>query len=119
MLVLNDSGMEVGWLVGHLRPHRISATLIAKGTFHVVHGKAAVLADELCRADSRYITHAFETYMTRRRARVNKVQDQSRMMGKVAYANSRVVSFLRNCILKLYSNKIHMKYWDSMLKEPI
>ena len=80
---------------------------------------AAVMAEELCRADSKYISQAFEAYMSRRRSRVDKIQNQSRMMGKVAYADSRVVSSLRNLVLRLYSNKIHIRYWDSMLKEPI
>ena len=80
---------------------------------------AAVMADELCRADSKYISHSFEAYMGRRRSRVEKIQNQSRMMGKVAYANNRLASSFRNLVLKLYSQKIHTNYWDSMLKEPI
>jgi len=80
---------------------------------------AAVMADELCRADTKYISHAFEAYMSRRRTRVEKIQDQSRMMGRVAYANNRIASALRNLALRLYSKKLHFNYWDSMLKEPI
>jgi len=80
---------------------------------------AAVLADELSRADSKYIAHALESYESRRRPRVVKIQDQSRMMGKVAFANSRVLSVLRNFVMRFYSNRLHIKYWDSMLKEPI
>ncbi len=80
---------------------------------------AAVMADELCRADSKYISHTLEAHMTRRRSRVDKIQNQSRMMGKFAYADNKLVSSFRNLILKLYSQKIHFNYWDSMLKEPI
>jgi len=80
---------------------------------------AAVLADELSRADSKYIAHALESYESRRRPRVIKIQDQSRMMGKVAFANSRMLSVLRNYVMRFYSNRLHVKYWDSMLKEPI
>jgi 2-polyprenyl-6-methoxyphenol hydroxylase-like FAD-dependent oxidoreductase len=80
---------------------------------------AAVLADELSRADSKYIAHALESYESRRRPRVVKIQDQSRMMGKVAFADSRVLSVLRNLVMRFYSNRLHIKYWDSMLKEPI
>ncbi|HVY54542.1 MAG TPA: FAD-dependent monooxygenase [Thermodesulfobacteriota bacterium] len=80
---------------------------------------AAVLADELSRADSKYIAQALESYELRRRPRVIKIQDQSRMMGKVAFANSRLLSVLRNFVMRFYSNRLHVKYWDSMLKEPI
>jgi 2-polyprenyl-6-methoxyphenol hydroxylase-like FAD-dependent oxidoreductase len=80
---------------------------------------AAVLADELSRADSRYVEHALESYEARRRPRVVKIQDQSRMMGKVAFADSRILSYLRNFVMRFYSNKLHVKYWDTMLKEPI
>lgn len=91
----------------------------AGGGVSMAMESAAVIAEELCRADSKYISQAFEAYMSRRRSRVDKIQNQSRMMGKVAYANSRIVSSLRNLVLRLYSNKIHIRYWDSMLKEPI
>lgn len=80
---------------------------------------AAVLADELTRADSKYVSHALESYVARRRPRVNKVQDQSRMMGKVAFADSRILSSIRNYVMRFYSNKLHLKYWDDLLKEPI
>lgn len=80
---------------------------------------AAVLADELSRTDSEYIVHALESYELRRRPRVNKIQDQSRMMGKVAFADSRMLSNIRNFVMRFYSNRLHVKYWDTMLKEPI
>lgn len=80
---------------------------------------AAVLADELTRTDSKYVGHALESYVSRRRSRVDKIQDQSRMMGKFAFADSRIISSVRNFVLKFYSNKLHLKYWDNMLKEPI
>lgn len=80
---------------------------------------AAVLADELSRADSKYISQALEAYVVRRRPRVNKVQDQSRMMGKVAFADSHAVSILRNLVMRFYSSRLHLKYWDDLLKEPI
>lgn len=80
---------------------------------------AAVLADELTRADSKYIGYALESYVSRRRTRVNRIQDQSRMMGRFALADSRLVSSIRNFVLRFYSNRLHMKYWDNMLREPI
>lgn len=80
---------------------------------------SAVLAEELCRTDSKYIHHAFNQYQERRKSRVDKVQNQSRMMGKIVYANSRIFSSIRDYILKFYSRDLLIRYWDGMLKEPI
>lgn len=80
---------------------------------------AAVLAEELCRTDSRYYTHAFRQYEERRRSRVSKVQDQSRLMGKLIYAKSDIISTIRDQIMKMYSSKLLFQYWDNMLKDPL
>ncbi|MGH7885078.1 MAG: FAD-dependent monooxygenase [Thermodesulfobacteriota bacterium] len=80
---------------------------------------AAVLAEELCRTDSKYFTHSFTQYETRRRSRVGKVQDQSRIMGKLIYANSHILSSLRDRLMKLYSSGLLYKYWDKILKDPL
>ena len=91
----------------------------AGGGVSMAMESAAVLVDELCRADSKYIEQAFESYITRRRSRVDKIQTQSRMMSKFAFADSRLVSSMRDFLMRFYSNKLHVRYWDSMLKEPI
>ena len=62
---------------------------------------AAVMADELCRTDSKYYSHAFNQYEKRRRKRVSGVQDQSRIMGKIIYADSDFLSNTRIGDLKL------------------
>lgn len=80
---------------------------------------AAVIADELCRSDSRYIAHALDHYEARRKPRVNKIQNQSRMMGKLIYSNSGLVSTLRDYVLKVYSSSLVYKYWDNILKDTI
>lgn len=80
---------------------------------------AAVLAEELCRTDSKYIENAFIQYEERRKSRVHKIQNQSRMMGKIVYANSKIFSTVRDYILWLYSRDLLIRYWDGMLKEPI
>ncbi|MCH7950207.1 MAG: FAD-dependent monooxygenase [Candidatus Dadabacteria bacterium] len=91
----------------------------AGGGVSMAMESAAVLVDELCRADSKYIEQAFESYITRRRSRVDKIQNQSRMMSKFVFADSRLVSSMRDFLMRFYSNKLHVRYWDSMLKEPI
>lgn len=80
---------------------------------------AAVLAEELCRTDSKYYSHAFKQYEERRRSRVGKVQDQSRIMGKLIYADSDFLSSIRDSLMKLYSSKLLFKHWDNMLKDPL
>ena len=91
----------------------------AGGGVSMAMESAAVLVDELCRTDSKYIEQAFESYITRRRSRVDKIQNQSRMMSKFVFADSRLVSSMRDFLMRFYSNKLHVRYWDSMLKEPI
>ncbi len=90
----------------------------AGGGVSMAMESAAVLADELTRADSKYVEQAFDIYMSRRRSRVDKIQDQSRMMGKFAFADSKLLSSARDFLMRFYSNKLHVRYWDSMLKEP-
>lgn len=91
----------------------------AGGGVSMAMESAAVIADELTRADSKYVEQAFDIYMSRRRSRVDKIQDQSRMMGKFAFANNRYISAARDFLMKFYSNKLHVRYWDTMLKEPM
>ncbi len=45
MTIFNQSGLTVGWCVGHVPPHRFSATLIVKGTFQLKPGGTAVPVD--------------------------------------------------------------------------
>lgn len=80
---------------------------------------AAVIAEELCRTDSRYISHALAQYELRRKPRVSKIQNQSRMMGKLVYSNSRLLSGIRDYVLKVYSNDLVYRYWDNLLKDAI
>lgn len=80
---------------------------------------AAVLAEELCRTDSVNLPHAFWQYESRRKGRVNKVQNQSRIMGKFIYTESGVLSSIRDYIVRVYSSRQLFRYWDNMLKDPL
>lgn len=80
---------------------------------------AAVLAEELCRTDSRYFAHSLARYESRRKSRVDKVQNQSRLMGKFIYTESEILSSVRDYAMKIYSSRQLFRYWDSMLKEPL
>ena len=80
---------------------------------------AAVLAEELCRTDSMNFSHAFRQYESRRKARVNKVQNQSRIMGKFIYTESGILSSIRDYLVRAYSSRQLFRYWDNMLKDPL
>lgn len=80
---------------------------------------AAVLAEELCRTDSMNFAHAFRQYESRRKSRVNKVQNQSRIMGKFIYTESGALSSIRDYLVRAYSSRRLFRYWDKMLKEPL
>ncbi len=80
---------------------------------------AAVLAEELCRTDSKYFIHAYRLYENRRRERVSKVQNQSRIMGKLIYTNNEFLSSARDYLMRLYSSKQLFKHWDKLLKDPL
>ena len=80
---------------------------------------AAVMADELCRTDSKYFSHAFHQYEKRRRSRVSGVQDQSRIMGKLIYTDSDFLSNTRDKLMRLYTSNFLFKHWDKILSEPL
>src|SRR5262245_46951474 len=42
--LVNDTGFQVGWFVGRVPPHRLSATFVVKATFLLSHGGVAVAA---------------------------------------------------------------------------
>lgn len=41
MRVINQSGLSIGWCVGRVPPHRLTATCIVKGTYALKHGGTA------------------------------------------------------------------------------
>lgn len=81
---------------------------------------AAVLADELTRTDSVYVERALEHYTTRRRDRVDDVQDKSRQLGTFAlFDHSSLLSVLRDEAVKLYSQKRIENYYKDFLSSEI
>jgi uncharacterized protein YjbI with pentapeptide repeats len=46
MALVNPSGMSVAWMAGRVPPHRLSITVLVKGTFRLRDGGPAVLAPE-------------------------------------------------------------------------
>lgn len=80
---------------------------------------AAVLAEELCRTDSKYVTTALERYEARRRTRVNHIQTQSRRLGRVMFSAGRSLAWLRNRGVALSTDEVLLDELDGMLAERI
>lgn len=80
---------------------------------------AAVLADELSRADSTYLTNALDLYVKRRRGRVEAAQDQSRRLARVMFLRSRPLAFLRDRLLRLSSMERMVGPLIKDLRKPI
>ncbi len=81
---------------------------------------AAVIADELTRTDSEYLGQALDHYVTRRRSRVDHVQQKSRQIGKFAlFDHSTVLSALRDQAVKLYSQERMERYYEDFLSTEI
>lgn len=66
---------------------------------------AAVLADELCRTDSRLMEHCLERFIARRRVRIDRVQQQSRTLARYMLVNHRLAARARDIIVRFYSQR--------------
>ena len=64
---------------------------------------AAVLADELSRADAATVEQALDYFVARRRARVERIQDDSRKLARMMFVESRTISAIRNVLARFYS----------------
>ena len=64
---------------------------------------AAVLADELSRTDTGFLEHALSLYEKRRRRRVERIQDDSRRLGRTMFVKSATVARIRNLATRFYS----------------
>ena len=80
---------------------------------------AAVLADELSRADSASMALALSTYVARRRARVDHVQTHARRLGRLMYTGNRFVAWLRDAAAKVAADEKFLDLVDGMLAERI
>jgi 2-polyprenyl-6-methoxyphenol hydroxylase-like FAD-dependent oxidoreductase len=80
---------------------------------------AAVLADELTRSDSTYLEQALNHYVTRRRDRVDDVQEKSRRLGTFALFDHSLLTGLRDQIVKFYSQDRMEDYYRDFLSSEI
>ena len=138
-------GGLVPWVLGQLEPERVfhqdyfglrmnswhrGRVVLVGHAAHAVLGtgglgtslameSAAVLADELCRADSSRITLAFEQYTARRRARVDHVLSWSRRLGRFMFTGNRFVARLRDGAVHLTADEQLLVGVERVLSEPL
>eukprot|EP01006_Ploeotia_vitrea_P031024 TRINITY_DN63356_c0_g1_i1.p1 TRINITY_DN63356_c0_g1~~TRINITY_DN63356_c0_g1_i1.p1 ORF type:complete len:686 (-),score=88.10 TRINITY_DN63356_c0_g1_i1:1701-3758(-) len=81
---------------------------------------ATVLAEELARSDSKTIALAFRNYESRRRGRVDRIQSQSRALGKWAVGDVPApLASLRDFAATFFSEEEVMGFYEANLDEPI
>jgi 2-polyprenyl-6-methoxyphenol hydroxylase-like FAD-dependent oxidoreductase len=80
---------------------------------------AAVLAEELCRTDSKFLIQCLAQYAARRRPRVDRIQSQSRRLGKVMFAGNGLVTRLRDRAVRIMADEPLLDAVEDMLAERI
>jgi 2-polyprenyl-6-methoxyphenol hydroxylase-like FAD-dependent oxidoreductase len=103
VLLLGDAGQ------GILPTAGIGATMAMES--------AAVLADELRRADASTVPIAIDYFVKRRRQRVDHVQVESRNLAHLMFTESALKSWLVRRLMKFYSLKQMLKGFSRTLEE--
>jgi 2-polyprenyl-6-methoxyphenol hydroxylase-like FAD-dependent oxidoreductase len=80
---------------------------------------AAVLADELSRADARRLDLAIKLFEARRMHRVHKMQDDSRLLWRLAFTENAVLTGARNLLLGHVSSEQFLRNFEGLLEQPI
>jgi len=80
---------------------------------------AAVLAEELCRTDSKFLMQSLRHYEARRRGRVDRIQAMSRRLGRLMFADNGLVTRLRDNALRILADEPIVHTVDDMLAERI
>jgi 2-polyprenyl-6-methoxyphenol hydroxylase-like FAD-dependent oxidoreductase len=80
---------------------------------------AAVLAEELCRTDSKFLIHSLGQYEARRRGRVDRIQAMSRRLCRLMFADNGLVTRLRDGAVRILADEPILNTVDDMLAERI
>lgn len=80
---------------------------------------AAVLAEELSRTDAVYVERALERYFARRKPRVDRVQRDSRLLGKAVELSRSPLVALRDAAVRHMSEATLSKAFTRVLEGPI
>lgn len=80
---------------------------------------AAVLAEELCRTDSKFLMSMLAQFVERRRPRVDRIQSQSRRLAKVMFAGNGLMTRLRDHAVRIIADDPVLEHVEDMLAERI
>lgn len=80
---------------------------------------AAVLAEELSRTDAVYVERALERYFARRKPRIDRVQRDSRFLGKAVGLSISPLVALRDAAVRRMSEATLARAFTSVLEGPI
>lgn len=80
---------------------------------------AAVLAEELCRVDSKFLIAGLQQYASRRRARVDRIQARSRRVARVRFAGNGLMIRLRDEAVRIMVDEPLLDAVDEVMAERI
>ena len=80
---------------------------------------AAVLAEELCRTDSKYVSACLQQYESRRRARVDRIQARARRLARVMFAGNGLVTRIRDHAMRIMVDEPLLDTVDEVMAERI
>jgi 2-polyprenyl-6-methoxyphenol hydroxylase-like FAD-dependent oxidoreductase len=80
---------------------------------------AAVLAEELCRTDSKFLAAGLQQYVARRRARVDRIQARSRRLARVMFAGNGLVARIRDQAIRIMVDEPLLDGVDEIMAERI
>jgi 2-polyprenyl-6-methoxyphenol hydroxylase-like FAD-dependent oxidoreductase len=80
---------------------------------------AAVLAEELCRTDSKFLIAGLEKFVERRRARVERIQARARRLAKIMFAGNRLMTRLRDGVVRMIADEPVLEGFEDVLAERV
>jgi 2-polyprenyl-6-methoxyphenol hydroxylase-like FAD-dependent oxidoreductase len=80
---------------------------------------AAVLAEELCRTDSKFVIAALAQFAERRRGRLDRIQSQSRRLARIMFAGNGVVTRLRDRAVRIMADGPVLDRVEDLIAERI
>lgn len=80
---------------------------------------AAVLAEELCRTDSKFLAACLQQYASRRRARLDRIQAQSRRLARVRFAGSGLIARIRDQAIRIMVDEPLLDAVEDIMAERI
>ena len=80
---------------------------------------AAVLAEELCRTDSKFLVACLEQYASRRRARLDRIQAHARRVARVMFAGNGLIARIRDQAIRIMVDESLLDGVEDIMAERI